>query len=189
MRWSRRRFHLGLCIGIIAVLAWQYAPRPAPKLPPPEAAFVAVVEDARTAWINAPNDLARIDMRAARAQKLCAVLPGLTASHWRAVVQSITPNTLPDFAGKATARIILLLPPDITLSTPASPLFNNSAAMVEAGSPLYAIAATLRPGTVVRFSAIFPANGTDCIDEESFTPNGSMTAPQFKMQLLSLQRD
>jgi hypothetical protein len=117
------------------------------------------------------------------------VLPGLTASHWRAVVQSITPNTLPDFAGKATARIILLLPPDITLSTPASPLFNNSAAMVEAGSPLYAIAATLRPGTVVRFSAIFPANGTDCIDEESFTPNGSMTAPQFKMQLLSLQRD
>jgi hypothetical protein len=186
MRWSRTRFQLGVCAGIILVLAWQYAPKRALRLPPPEAAFVAVVEDARTAWVNAPNDLARIDMRAARAQEICTVLPGLAARNWRGVVQSITPNTLPDFAGKATARIILSLGPDILVSTPSSPLFNNSAAMVEAGSPLYAVAATLRPGTKVVFSGVFPASDTDCIVEESFTPNGSMAAPEFKILLTAL---
>jgi len=127
-------------------------------------------------------------MRAARAKEICTVLPGLTARNWLAVVQSVTPNTLPDFAGKATARITLALAPDILVSTPASPLFNNAAAMVEAGSPLYATAATLRPGAKVVFSGVFPSSDTDCIVEESFTPNGAMTAPEFKIQLTELKR-
>ncbi len=187
MHWSRIRFQFGLCLGIAAVLAWQYLPRPTPPMPPAEAGFVAAVEDARTAWLTAPNDLARVNMRAARAAAICAGLPALTATAWRATVQNVTPNLLPDIAGKATAQITLTLNPHITLSTPSSP-FNNPAAMVEAGSPLYALAATLRPGTPVVVSATFSSSDTDCADEESLTPNGSMTAPVFKIQIIKLEK-
>jgi hypothetical protein len=185
--WSRTRFEIGLCLGIILVLLWQYRPLRAPPLPPSESAFIAAVSDSTTAWAAAPNDVARLPLRAARAAAICNALPNLTATGWAATVVSVTPNTLPDLAGKPTARITLQLAPHIQLSTPANPLFNNPANMVQAGTPLYTTAATLHPGQTVTFSARFFADSTDCVFEDSFTADGSMRSPEFKIQLLQIK--
>jgi hypothetical protein len=185
--WSRTRFEIGLCLGIIVALLWQYAPKPARHLPPAEAAFIAAVSDAAGTWAAAPNDVARLPMRAARAAAICAALPDLTATSWAGTVANVSPNALPDLHGNATARVTLNIAPHIQLSTPANPLFNSPDTMVESGTPLYTTAATLRTSQNVTFSAKFVPDGTDCVAEESLTSNGSMTRPEFKIVLLAIK--
>jgi len=185
----RRTFSFGLFLGVLGMLGWQYwrsARQNATSLmPPDEAAFVNIFVQSRTAWLAAPNDLARIGMRQARASALCKADPELLANGWLGHIVSIAPNSVPDLEGKQTATIVIALNSDLTVATPSLPLLNNPSAMVQAGTPIYATAATLRVGQRVRFSAKF-FSGADCVDEESFTGNGSMTEPQLKIWLTAL---
>jgi hypothetical protein len=188
----RRSFTIGLFLGVALMLAWQYwrteRANSVASLPPDEARFVKIVMLARQAWIDAPNDLARNGMRAARAAQLCQADPGMVAANWSGRIVSISPNGFPDYFGKKTAQIIIGLTSNLTLSTPSAPLINNPDMMVEAGSPIYVTASTLRPGQAVRFSAAF-FGGTDCMQETSLTISGGMTNPQFKIRLTALAND
>jgi len=180
-------FSIGLIIGIAAVLLYKMLPPPPLAMPAPEKSFIAAVAQARTAWATAPNDVARIGMRQARAAALCQAVPGLAFTNWAGRIAGIEPATLPDLRGKATAQVSITLASGLTLSTPADGLLNLPSAMVEAGSPIYATAATLPAGAKVMFSGAFFSSGTDCMKEESFTSDGSMRNPAFKIVLTALR--
>jgi hypothetical protein len=185
-----RQKTLGIIIVVAAVLILANLPsRPQPAMPAPETAFVTAAASARDAWVGAPNDLAKINMRKTRAQILCRALPGLTAANWFARVDRVEPDALPDFSGKSTARITLSLTDHITLSTPSNPLMNAPSAIVEAGSPIYVTAATLPLGQRVKFSGHFSPSQTDCMAETSFTTDGSMRNPDFRIVLTALAAD
>jgi hypothetical protein len=179
-------FSIGLIIGIAAVLLYKTLPPLPMAMPAPEQAFIAAVARAQTDWSTAPNDVARVGMRQARAASLCRVLPGLIFSDWVGRVARIEPSSLPDLRGRATARISIALAPGLTLSTPAYGLLNLPSTMVEAGSAIYAVAASLPIGQKVVFSGRFEASGTDCMAEDSFTDDGSMRNPEFKVVLSGL---
>jgi hypothetical protein len=187
----RRTFSVGLLLGVLGMLGWQYwrsAQQNSTRLmPPEEAAFVKIFSQSRAAWITAPNDLGRIGMRQARAAALCKADPELSVSGWLGRIISVTPNSVPDLEGKQSATIVIGLTSDVSVTTPSLPLLNNPAAMVEAGTPIYATAATLPVGQGVRFSGRFFTGG-DCVDEESFTVNGGMTEPRLKIWLTALGR-
>jgi hypothetical protein len=187
-RLTARQKTLGLliCAGIILFLI--SLPRPAAVVPvaTPETEFIAAATRARNAWVGAPNDLARLGMRQARAAALCRALPSGTATGWTGWISDIEPNGLPDLAGNATARIVISLTDHLTLSTPTSPLLNAPGTMAEAGTPVYAAARGLVIGQRIRFSGRFLPSGTDCMTEESFTADGSMRNPDFKFVLTAL---
>jgi hypothetical protein len=185
----QRNFTIGLFLGVAIMLTWTYwreaQSNSTSAMPSDEAAFVTILMHSRAAWLNAPNDLARHGMRAARAAALCKADPTLLANAWTGRLASIIPDNFPDYAGKVSARIIINLTSDISISTPSAPLLNDPSTMVEAGSAVYAAAANLRIGQTVRFSGRF-IRGADCADEESLTMNGGMTAPRLKVVLTSL---
>lgn len=176
-----------LVAGLLLVISQPRQPAPPPNAA--EARFLAVLEQARATWINAPNDLAKNGMRAARAAALCKALPNGAAAGWSGRVASIEPGLLPDLAGHGFARIVLRLNDDVELETPENPLLNPPASLVEQGTPLYATAQTLRPGQRVVFSARFYASGTDCMAVVNLFDNGAMTAPEFKIDLTAWRAD
>jgi len=188
----RRNFTIGLFIGVALMLLYESWGHRAPemaRMPAPELAFLAAALDARQTWVGAPNDLARANMRAARAAALCNALPGLASSGWLGSVQRIDPDNFPDYAGKKTVRIVINLAPHVAVTTPAAPLLNLPNTMVEAGTTIYAAAAALPLGGPVRFSGRFFPDGTDCMAETSLTRAGSMTDPVFKIQLTALTKN
>jgi hypothetical protein len=187
----KKTFTIGLFIGVALMLLYESrgAIRISAAMPAQETAFIAAAADARLAWVSAPNDLARMNLRAARAAALCKALPGLAAADWRGTVQQIVPDSFPDYAGHKTVRIVINLQPHLALTTPAAPLLNLPNTMVQEGTPVYAAAAALPIGSSVKFSATFFADGTDCMAETSLTRSGSMTDPVFKIQLTALAKD
>jgi hypothetical protein len=184
-----RNFTIGLFLGVALMLAYQYwraaARNSTAAMPEDEAAFVNILMQSRAAWLDAPNDLARHGMRAARAAALCKANPGLSANGWTGRMDRVIPDAFPDYAGKPTARIIITLTSDISISTPSAPLLNTPSTMVEAGTPIYETSATLRLGQRIRFSGHF-VPGADCADEESLTLQGGMTSPRLKIVLTKL---
>jgi hypothetical protein len=186
----QRRRDAGILVGIALVIVYQTVTRPNPDstagMPPAEIAFVAAATGAAEAWVAAPNDLARVDMPAARAAALCRALPGLAATAWRGRVAQITPDGFPDFNGKRTAHIVITLTSHLSVTTPAAPLLNNPNTMVEAGSALYATAATLPIGAPVVFSGTFFPDAATCLTITNLTLDGSMTHPNFKISLTAL---
>jgi hypothetical protein len=189
-RQRRRVFEIGLLIGICAVLfyrtAFRHNPDSTAGMPPAELAFVDAAMLARADWLAAPNDLAKNNMPGLRAAALCQALPGLTAAGWRGSIGRIDPDDFPDFNGRKTAHIIIQLTSHVSVSTPAAPLLNNPDTMVEAGSPIYAAAATLGHGQEVVFSGKFFPQRAGCLQENSITEDGAMSDPQFKIQLTAL---
>jgi len=181
----RRRpfFSLGLLIGVAAVVAYRSLPPPALPMPADESAFIRAVADARAAWLSAPNDLAKTGTRQARAAAICQAIPTRTATGWMGRIVSVEPNTLPDFAGKTTARVVIALDAHLRLATPSNPVMNLPGSMIEAGTPLYEEAATLRAGQAIMFSGKFSADGADCVAETSFLTDGSMREPVFRIEL------
>jgi hypothetical protein len=189
-RLTSRQKTIGMLVIAGVLLFLLTLPRhPGPTIPASEVAFMTVATQAHNAWVDAPNDLARIGMRQARAGALCRALPDLVVVGWNGWIAQIEPNQLPDFSGKYTARIVIALSNHITLSTPASPIFNMPDTLVEAGSPVYDEASTLRIGQRVNFSAHFMPSANDCMAEESFTSDGSMRNPDFKIILTDLVAD
>jgi hypothetical protein len=189
---KRRYFTIGLFIGVALMLFYQSWAHRAPgiaEMPGTESSFLSAALDARQAWVSAPNDLARANMRAARAASLCRALPNLAVTDWLGSVQKIDPDSFPDYAGHKTVRILISLAPHVSVTTPSAPLLNLPGTMVEAGTPIYAAAASLPLGTAVKFSGRFFADGTDCMFETSLTRAGSMTDPVFEFQLTALAKD
>jgi len=186
----RRTLNIGILLGIALVVGYRTAFRHNPDstsgMPPSERAFVIEAMAARADWLAAPNDLAKAEMPAARATALCQALPGYIATDWTGSIGAIDPDDFPDFSGRKTAHIVIQLTSHVSVATPAAPLLNNPATMVEAGSAIYATAATLAHGAMVVFSAKFFPDGENCVKENSITQDGSMTDPQFKIQLTSL---
>lgn len=58
----------------------------------------------------------------------------------------------------------------------------SSKTLIEPSSPLYQKLLALKPGLMVRFSGEFLSAGRNCIQEQSLTLRGSMTAPAFSMR-------
>ncbi len=189
---GRRNFTIGLFIGVALMSYYESRRHRAPEMaqmPAPELAFLSAALEARQAWVSAPNDLARAGMRAVRAAALCKALPALAATGWLGSVQKIDPDSFPDYAGHKTVRIVISLAPHIAVTTPAAPLLNMPDTMVQAGTPVYAVAAAVPLGAAVKFSGRFFADGTDCMAETSLTRAGSMTGPVFKIRLTALAKD
>jgi hypothetical protein len=177
-----RTFALGLFLGVVAVRLYQTVPPPPLPMPPDEAAFIRAVTAARLADLEAPNDLARLDLRAQRAAAICAAIPTLTLNNWTGRLTGAEPNTLPDLLGQTTIHLTITLAPHITLQTPSSPLINLPSNMLARDNPLAATAATIPINHPLTLSGTLPASATDCATEIS----GGLTDPSFKLELTGL---
>jgi hypothetical protein len=177
-----RTFALGLFLGVVAVRLYQTVPPPQLPMPPDEAAFIRAVTAARLADLEAPNDLARLDLRAQRAAAICAAIPTLTLDNWTGRLTGAEPNTLPDLLGQTTIHLTITLAPHVTLQTPSSPLTNLPSNMLVRDNPLAATAATIPLNHAITISGMLPPSPTDCATEIS----GGLTDPSFKLELSGL---
>jgi len=175
-------FALGLFIGVVAVRLYQTIPPPPLPMPPDEAAFIRAVTAARLANLEAPNDLARMGLRAQRAAAICAAIPALTLTNWTGRLTGAEPNTLPDLFGQTTIHLTITLAPHVTLETPSSPLTNLPNKMLTQDTPLASTAATIPLNHPVTLSGTLPASATDCATEIS----GGLADPSFKLELSGL---
>jgi hypothetical protein len=182
----RRSFTAGLFIGIVSMRLYEtLPPRPLP-MPGDEAAFVRAVTAARLAYIGAPNDLARLPLRDARAAAICAALPGLAFSNWTGRLTAADANTLPDLLGQTTVHLAITIAPHIVLETAGSPLMNLPGGMLVVGSPVANAAAAIRLHQPVMVSGRLPGSAADCATETSLTLGHAMSDPTFKLVLTAL---
>jgi hypothetical protein len=182
-----RSFALGLFIGVCAVLLYETLPPPALPVPPDEAAFIRAITAARLAYMHAPNDLARLPLRSARAAAICAAIPSLALTGWTGRLTGAEPNSLPDLLGQTTIDLRITIAPHITLETATSPLSNLPGTLLSIGSPLAATAATIPIGHPVTLSGELPPSNADCATETSLILVHSMTDPSFKLVISALR--
>ena len=162
-----------LSLGSAALLITAVAAAAA-DVPAPQAAVIAAAEKARSAFDEAPNDMAKGGVRAARAKAICAAVPKLTAKDWIGEVDTLSSN------GDGWGILYINIGPDISVRT-----YNNafsdagSNTLIDPSSDVFAVASTLSVGQKVRFSGRFFKAKADCIKEMSLTQSGSIEEPAF----------
>jgi hypothetical protein len=158
----------------------------ASTMPAAETAFANTLLKARSAWEAAPNSVAQAPMQTARTNAICGGKSQLAATNWTGTVQNIETDKVPDKNGKMAATIWIAVTPHVTLMTPRSSATADPDKLVEAGSPIYKIAGTLKNGAAVKFSGTFVPTLPHCLTTTSLTANGSMTDPYFEIHLSKL---
>jgi hypothetical protein len=150
------------------------------ELPIDQQRFLSVITDNRTAYRQAPNDMARGAMRAARARAICAAFPETAVKDWIGKIK-----TLSSAGSKAAGVLAVALGRDVDLTTCTTSLcFDDT--HISPDTPLYRTAVVLRVGALVTFSGNFIPAKTDCFREISLSDSGSMTAPEFMFRFSDL---
>jgi hypothetical protein len=139
------------------------------KLPADEAAFIRVNADAAQRWDDAPNNIQREPMRAARDSSLCAMPSDVTA--WSGTVQRVGTYITNEISFEVR------IGSDITLRTEGEIMDDGS--KIIRGTPLAQTVVTLREGQRVKFSGHFLRDEKGCLQEASFTDSGSLHNPEF----------
>lgn len=143
--------------------------------------FSAIVEDARTKFNDAPNDLARGATRPARAKAICRVVRPGAVKDWIGTVYKLSSNS------DGHGVLVVEIAPDVrvgTLNNAFSDADYNT--MINGSSPLAATAGALSKGQRIKFSGRFFSSETDCLLERSITQRGAMTSPDFVFRFGSL---
>lgn len=144
------------------------------KVPDDQAAFVSAAVSARTAYRNAPNELAQGGTRAKRRADLCSVLKARAVSNWVGTIVDLSSN------GDGKGVLAVRIGDGVTVKT-----WNNAVSdigdktLIEPNTDLFAKLATMTAGQKVKFSGQFIGSDVDCVREGSMTLAGSMTEPEF----------
>lgn len=160
------------------------APVPAPEPPPSagygefpadEAAFSSLVATAQQAAQGTENDMQVAAAKATRDAGICSLLPGKAVSGWSGKVSEVGAN------GDGKGILTVEIAPEVEIGT-----WNNFLSdalddtLIEPSSSVFASAATLTEGQLVRFSGQF-IDGSDpeCLRESSLTLRGGVEDPSF----------
>jgi len=152
-------------------------------MPSDQTAFIQSVSGMRADYAAAENDMAKGGLRATRKEKVCASLNGATDVEWVGLVDDLSSN------GDGKGVLSIKIAPHLTVST-----WNNALSdigqdtLLEPGSPIHTVAASMKKGDQVKFSGRFFQNDLDCIREKSFTLEGSLSDPDYLVKFENLQR-
>jgi hypothetical protein len=167
-------------IFFIAALYFTDRPTDRPPLvnnsPESEKSFIDVLQMYRYQWQRAPNDIQREPIRANRDRALCN-LP-LTFKNWRGKIRT-APRTL-WFGDDQEIGMSLSIWSDANDAF----IFTNSSANhggIQRNTQLFNKVSQLMEGQTITFSGHFVELENGCIKEDSFTDNGSLTSPEFRI--------
>jgi hypothetical protein len=153
------------------------------KTPSDQARLIAAVTSARSLYRSAPNELAAGGARSTRQQAICDAVINQSASDWVGKITRLSSN------GDGKGVISISIGPYVQVST-----WNNMIAdvrdrtLIDPESSMFKTLAGMKVGDTVRFSGRFSPSRTDCVAEQSFTLQGSMTDPAFTMRFTHIQK-
>ena len=146
------------------------------KLPPTEIAFINTVEQMKSKYESAPNELKKSAIRTERAKLIATALNNSKkVDGWIGVISKMETN----HDGNAILSV-KLESSEIELKTwnnALSDLSDNT--LIAQASPLYNTIAEMKVGQQVNFYGKFFAGDRDFIKESSVREGGSMTEPEF----------
>jgi hypothetical protein len=156
-------------------------PVPDPPMPGDEQQFIRAVQDARTAFQQAPNEMAQGGTRAQRREAICRVLSTPTVSGWIGHISKLGSNS----DGKGVLEISLAEGLLIkTWNDDLSDISDNT--LIDPSSPLFHDLSQMKVGDEVFFSGLFLPSALDCVQEASLTLSGSMTDPEFVFRFMNV---
>lgn len=159
------------------------AARSQPKAPPihiPEdqQGFIHAVVPFVQQYRDAPNELKKSAVRAARRTAIEKAVPSCQARNWVGKLKKLGTQS----EGKAYVEITLEGTKDVTVKTWNNALSDISdQTLIELNSPLFGKLSDMTEGTRVSFSGVFRRGDQDYLRESSLTEYGSMTDPEFIM--------
>lgn len=168
-----RRQVIAIVFGLsLALPAW------AQKAPENQARFTELVDQARRSYTAAPHELAKTQIRAARAQQLCATIfprdASLSVTGWVGIIEKITST------GNGAGGLSVRISRDMHVRTHVEGVGDiGYATLIQPKTVLYEKLMAARNNQPVQFSGNFFKGSRDCIREASLTENGSMTEPEF----------
>jgi hypothetical protein len=146
--------------------------------------FIAIIEEARTKYTTASNDMAKGGARAWRKDAICKALPSLGVQDWRGEINTLSSNS----DGKGVVEIAI--GPGAYIKTWGNALSDvEDHTLIEPNSSLFQILSQMNKGDRVRFSGTFIPNNSDCVRESSLTQKGSMTQPEFIFRFSAVSSD
>jgi hypothetical protein len=137
-------------------------PIPDPPMPADEKEFIRAIQDARTAFQQAPNETAPGGTRAQRREAICRVLSTPTVSGWIGHISKLGSNS----DGKGVLEISLADGLSIkTWNNDLSDISDNT--LIDPSSPLFHALSQMKVGDEVSFSGLLLLSDLDCVRESS----------------------
>lgn len=147
-----------------------------------EAAFILVIDDARSEYNSGANDLIKGAARVHRREALCKVLKGVTARRWSGTVATLSSSS------SGLGVLVISIGHDIAIGTTNNDISNSfEPTLLDPSSNVFKQVAVLSVGQRVVFSGSFLPSHTDCVQEMSLTQQGSMTDPEFLFRFSSVE--
>jgi hypothetical protein len=144
--------------------------------------LVYAVEMARNDYKAGKNDMDRGATRPARARAICNAIRAGEVRDWVGSVALLSTN------GDGLGVLAVRVGPEVKVGT-----WNNSLSdlsyktLISPNSSVFAVARTMKIGSLVKFSGTLFPDSVDCIREQSMTLAGSVTEPEFVFRFSSLQ--
>lgn len=159
-------------------------PEPELTFPPQQQAFLDALDEAKTEYNEAPNELKKSAVRRNRKSKIKKVLKGKKAiKNWVGVISELGTT------GDGNAYLTVKIPEsDASIQT-----WNNefsdisSNTLIGPRSSLYEAVSDLSTGQKVRFSGTFRSGRLDFVHEASLSEYGSMDEPEFIFKFTSVE--
>ena len=153
------------------------------KVPTDQTRFTAAITSARASYQSAANELAAGGVRRVRQKAICDAVINQRVSDWVGKITTLTSS------GDGHGVISIAVGPFIQISTWYNSFSDGRAnTLIDPGSPLFKTLMKMKVGDTVKFSGRFFASTTDCVDEQSFTLQGSMSLPVFTLRFSSIQK-
>lgn len=146
-----------------------------------EARFCRVLKEHATLYQQAPNDLKRSAVRAARAKALREAVPGGRVLRWLGTIKTLTTTS----QGNAVLEMTLPCTP-FGMGTWNNELSDGRySTLIPISSPAFEALSNMAPGTPIRFDGTLvpDPDGLDGFGEVSLTEKGSMTAGFFLVRM------
>jgi hypothetical protein len=154
-----------------------------PEIPTEEKEFIRAVQDARTAFHQAANELAQGGTRSERKSAICRSLTGLSVSGWVGRIHKLGSN------GDGKGVLEISLADDVraeTWNNDLSDISDNT--LIDPTSSLFHTLSQMKEGDEVVFSGSFLPSDLDCVREPSVTLEGSMTDPEFVFRFARVEK-
>ncbi|NTA82607.1 zinc ribbon domain-containing protein [Agrobacterium tumefaciens] len=156
----------------------------AAPLPEQQTNFIAAINDYKTRFESAGNELQRSVLRDERRIAILKAVGGqLHAEGWLGTLRKLETN------GDGNAVVVVRVAPNIDLAT-----WNNAmsdvlhSTLIEKGTPLYAALVNMSAGDKVKVSGDFIRAEADGLFEQSITIRGAMTAPEFLFKFTDISK-
>jgi hypothetical protein len=143
--------------------------------------LVDIVQQARSQYDGARNDMAKGAARPARKQAICSFLQSFTITDWVGTIQELSTN------GDGKGILAISLGSDVSVKTWNNALSDiGDRTLIDPNSTLFQTLTSMKVGQTVHFSGNFFRSDSDCIRETSMTMHGSITEPEFLFRFTSV---